>query len=461
LHDLDALISVMEVKLQEILSDIDQQSRQLLNSEGYEFLLATSPEEDPLAQAIKEKYPALFETGELTRLTDSIAASTTGGTIAAAIDKLQGEVNQLQGELERETARKQELTQARDLGWETYQTLARKVAEVGVAAQVEGTEVRFAVPAVEPERPIKPRKKLNTLLASVVGVMLAVGVSFLIEYLDDTIRTTDAVQALGLSALGTLPRFAAEGGEEPIAAVRPKSPLAEAYRALRTNIQVATDKPLHALLITSANPTEGKSTVVANLGVVMAQAGWSVIVADSDLRRPVLHDIFELPNEAGLSNALIKDRPGFDGYLQTTQVQNLRVLTSGPLPPNPAELLGSPRMGELIQQLREEADVLLFDSPAFLAVTDAALLAKNMDGVLLVVEAGTTRRQAALEARDSLARVGANLLGVVLNKFSPERAAGYYYYSEEGEWRRRRLGKGIAGAIRHWVGNLPLPGGGP
>jgi len=490
LRDLDTLISVLEAKREELQADINEQSRQLLNNEGYEFLLATPSGDNPLSQAIKEKYPELFEMGDLTKLAESVASdnplvvaaseksrallqlegledvvaySRIGEPMTVAIDDLQDEINRLQGELEQENARKQELTAARDLAWETYNTLARKLAEVEIASQAMGTEVRFAVPAIEPEFPVAPRKRLNTLLASVVGCMLAVGVAFLIEYLDDTIRTTDAVQALGLSTLGTLPRFRfAEGDEGPIAAVRPRSPLAEAYRILRTKIQVATDRPLDTLLVTSANPFEGKSTVVANLGVVMAQAGLSVIVVDSDLRCPILHDIFGLPNKVGLSNALIADGPSHDGYLQTTQLQNLRVLTSGPLPPNPAELLGSRRMGRVIQQLKEEADVVLFDSPAVLAVADAALLAKQMDGVLLVVEAGATRREAALRAKEDLTRVGANLIGAVLNKLSPKGAGGYYYhyYSEEGEKRRRRHkrepARDIAGAIKRWVTRLPL-----
>ncbi len=162
-------------------------------------------------------------------------------------------------------------------------------------------------------------------------------------------------------------------------------PFSEGFRVLRTRPQVATDKPLKAVLVTSPNPLEGRSTIVANLGAVMAQAGKSTIIVDSDMRRPVLHEIFGLPNTQGLSNALSEDGSDPGPFLQATDVENLRVLTSGPLPPNPSELLSLPQMEKLIQQLRSEADLSLFDSPATLAVTDASLQAKNVEGVLLVV----------------------------------------------------------------------------
>ena len=367
---------------------------------------------------------------------------------------LQQEILQLEEQLEREQARKRQLTSARDLAWETYQTLARKAAEVGVASQVKGTEVRFAVPAVEPERPIKPRKKLNTLLASVVGAMLAVGVSFLIEYLDDTIRTPEDVRrTLGLSTLSSIAPLPAGADGGLIAVSQPRSPTSEGFRALRTQLQIATDKPLRAVLVTSPNPLEGKSTIVANLGVVMAQAGRSVIVVDSDMRRPVLHEMFGLPNAQGLSTALSGDGIGLGEYLQATRVENLRVLTSGPLPPNPSELLGSPRMEELIQQLKSGADVVLFDSPAALPVTDAALLAKKVDGVLLVVESGVTRRGTAQEAVEGFTKVGANLVGVVLNRFSPGAAAGYYYYEGDQAQRMRKANIG-PGPFGRLLGNV-------
>jgi protein-tyrosine kinase len=172
----------------------------------------------------------------------------------------------------------------------------------------------------------------------------------------------------------------------------------------------------------------------------MAQAGLSAILVDSDLRRPMLHKIFDLPNKEGLTTALLNGELALEGCLQATQVENLRVLTSGPLPPNPSELLGSQRMKSLIKVLKEKSDVVLFDSPP-MAVTDAAVLAGQVDGVLLVTDAGNTRRETARRAKEDLTKVGANVLGVVLNRFSP-RGVGYnsyyHYYSRDGDGQKQR-----------------------
>ena len=298
-------------------------------------------------------------------------------------------------------------------------------------------------PATAPAAPISPRTRTNVLLAAVVGIMLGVGFAFLIEYLDDTIKSPDdIVQALGLFPLGAISCINGKSYEDKlVAAIHPRSPISEAYRILRTNIQFsAVDKPLETLLVSSPNPIEGKSITLANLGVVMAQAGLSVILVDSDLRRPVLHKIFDLPNKEGLTSVLLDGAPSLDGRLQTTQVENLRVLTSGPLPPNPSELLGSQKMKSLIETLKGKADVVLFDSPPALVVTDAAVLAGQVDGVFLVADAGSTRREITRRAKEDLVKVGANVLGAVLNKLSP-RGAGYYYYyyySRDGDGQKRR-----------------------
>lgn len=353
----------------------------------------------------------------------------------------------------------------------SYANLLKSYEEIRLAEAQAMDNVVVAEPAVVPRYPVKPNTLLNTLLAAVVGCMLAVGVAFLIEYLDDTIKTSEDVsQTLGLSTLGAITRIEARTSEEKVVtALQPRSPISEAYRALRTNIQFsAVDRPLKTLLVTSANPLEGKSTTVANLGVVMAQAGLSVILVDSDLRRPNLHKFFGVDNKQGLTDALLQSTPNLDGYLQGTAIENLQVLASGPLPPNPSELLGSQRMRDLVEQLKGKADVLLFDSPPVLAVTDAAVLANQVDGVLLIVDAGTTRREAASRARETMAKVGASLLGVALNKLSARGAGGYYYYyyySSEGEGKERRRRKhsrgtaaDVVGTIQRWVANLPSGG---
>jgi len=215
-------------------------------------------------------------------------------------------------------------------------------------------------------------------------------------------------------------------GLSPLIALRdPRAPASEAYRTLRTNIQFSSlDKPLHTLLATSTAPDEGKSTTLANLAVTMAQAEQRVILVDCDLRRPILHTLFGLVNEAGLTSMILaqEDAPP----LQETGVPGLSLLASGPLPPRPADILGSRRMEAVIARLRAEADIVLFDTPPVVAVTDAAVLATRVDGVLLVFQAGKTSRERARRARDMLEKVKANIVGVVLNNAEVEQGYGYY-----------------------------------
>ena len=205
----------------------------------------------------------------------------------------------------------------------------------------------------------------------------------------------------------------------------PNSAVAEAYRTLRTNLLFSSlDRPLHTLLVTSTAPDEGKSSILANLGVTMAQAEQRVLLVDCDLRRPSLQQLFALPNEEGLTTALLAqaDAPL---PIQASGVAGLRVLTSGPLPPRPADLLGSRRMGLLVERLRAEADLVLFDTSPVGMVADAVALAPRVDGVLLVLLAGHTRRDRAREARRLLEQVQANLVGVVLNGAKLERGSSY------------------------------------
>lgn len=211
-----------------------------------------------------------------------------------------------------------------------------------------------------------------------------------------------------------------------IALSDPRSPAAEAYRALRTNIMFSSlDQPLRTLLATSTAADEGKSTTIANLAVTMAQSEQRVILVDCDLRRPSLHTLFGLPQEPGLTT-MILDQSGGDPPLQRTQVPGLLLLSSGPLPPRPADILGSKRMEAMIAQLRSLADIVLFDTPPVIAVTDAAVLATRVDGVLLVLQAGRTRRDRAREARALLDKVKANIVGVVLNNAKVEGEYSYY-----------------------------------
>jgi len=196
----------------------------------------------------------------------------------------------------------------------------------------------------------------------------------------------------------------------------PLSPASEAYRTLRMNLHIdALDKKLRTLLVTSPGPSEGKSTTLANLAVTMAQVEQRVIIADCDLRRPSLHHLFGLENHTGLTNMMVEDEALGKPPLQETAIKGLWLLPSGPLPPRPADLLGSKRMGAVIERLLDEADIILLDAPPIMAATDAIVLGTRVDGVLLVVSAGETKREQAQQAIERLRKVNANIVGTVLN----------------------------------------------
>ena len=207
----------------------------------------------------------------------------------------------------------------------------------------------------------------------------------------------------------------------------PRSPISEAYRTLRTNLDFANlDQALKTLVVTSAGVGEGKSTTLANLAVVSAQAGRKVVLVDADLRRPTLHQVFGLDNESGLTTVMMDETALASPPLQDSGIEDLAVLTSGPLPPNPAELMGSRRMEEVIAALAEQADQVFFDTPPVVAVTDAAVLATKVDGVLLVISAGKTRRDSARTAVQRLEQINARLVGMVLT--GVQMGAGFQGY---------------------------------
>ncbi len=213
----------------------------------------------------------------------------------------------------------------------------------------------------------------------------------------------------------------------------PRSPISEAYRTLRTNLEFSSlDKPIRSMVVTSAAPDEGKSTTLANLAVAIAQAGRKVIVVDCDLRRPALQQIFAARSSAGFTDMMRDDALMSNPPLQETGVANLQLLTSGTIPPNPAELLGSRRMSDVIAALLKQAEMVLFDAPPIIAVTDAAVLASKVDAVLLVVSAGKTKREHAKKAQALLEKVNARLIGAVLNNVKGETGL-YQYYSNEGK----------------------------
>jgi capsular exopolysaccharide synthesis family protein len=217
--------------------------------------------------------------------------------------------------------------------------------------------------------------------------------------------------------------------EELISIKNSKSQAAEAYRTLRTNIQFSSlDEPVKTIVVTSSQPGEGKSTVVANLGITMAQSGMKVLLIDCDLRKPVIHKKFDLNNLDGLTT-LLAGRKKLEECINTTAIQNFYVMTSGPVPPNPSELLGIKRMKSLMEQLKGIFDIVLIDAPPILAVTDAQVLATLCDRVVLVVSYGEADKKDIVRAKVLIDKVGAKILGVIINKV-PDKAKKYYSYYE-------------------------------
>jgi capsular exopolysaccharide synthesis family protein len=334
---------------------------------------------------------------------------------------------------------------------QTLTYLLQSYESVRLAETQTTSSVTQVEPATVPSYPVSPRARTNTILAAIVGLLLAGGIVFLIEALDDTLRDPEeASRQLGVPILGFIARYTTPD-ESPITISEPRAPVAEALRSLRTNIQFASvDRSLHSLLVTSPSPTDGKSTVVANLGVVMAQGGRSCVLVDSDLRRPRIHKLLRLSNRRGMCDLFVQSQIHMDGALQKTEIPNLYALTSGSLPPNPSELLGSEKMLEILRQIEGQSDLLIVDSPPVLAVTDASVLAPRMDGVLLVVKPGVTKFMAVKQAVEQLRRVGANVIGIVLNEVEFKRSRYYYknyYYTyyDSGPYTEPSNGNGRKG----------------
>lgn len=333
---------------------------------------------------------------------------------------------------------------------------------MNVSLQTGGADV--VSPAVLPDSPVRPRPVRNVAIALVLGAFLGLGVVFLVDYLDDSIRSKEDVERAEptLPVISVIPAVGGWRSKDEarlISITDPTSAAAEAYRSLRTSVQFPLfDHPVRTLQVTSPNASEGKTTTLANLAVALAGAGHRVTIVCCDLRRPRVHEFFGLDNSAGFTSVLVGERSMAAALQAVPGVKGLSLLASGPLPPNPSELLQSQRAAEILKFLEADDGFVLLDSPPVLPVSDAAVLSKLVHATLLVCSAGTTRRRDLNRATELLRQVQAPLIGVVLNGVAESASYGsqYGYYeaahsqngngSSNGEARPtptgRRAGRG-------------------
>jgi capsular exopolysaccharide synthesis family protein len=339
---------------------------------------------------------------------------------------------------------------------ELYENLLKRLKETSVAGELGTTNVRIVDRAEAPVLPSRPKPLQYILLSVVIGLAMGGGLAFFFEYLDNTIKTPDDIEKfVGAPCLALIPKinFLEEIGQkvsspEIIVHHKPKSTVAEGFRSLRTAVLFSSpDTPLKTILISSFIPKEGKTFITANLALVIAYSGESILLVDADMRKPQVHKVFGLENRRGLSNAIVGEEPNIH---RSILHEKLDIITCGPVPPNPAELLGSKRMAEFLDQMKGTYDKIIIDSPPISSVTDAVVLSKLMDSVVYVIHGGATTREAAQHGSRVMRDVDAKVIGAVLNNIDIGRESYYYshyyhyyyhyydYYGHDGEKTRKR-----------------------
>jgi polysaccharide biosynthesis transport protein len=332
-----------------------------------------------------------------------------------------------------------------------YEGLLEKLKEAGVTAGLRSNNIKILDAARVPGSPVEPNIPRNLLFALVLGITSGIGLAFLLENMDNTVRTTEQAQlisalpSLGMIPLGSKPLSGNTAKEltltssneavEIVTQSRPQSQMAESYRALRTSLLLSSlGAPPKVIMVTSARPQEGKTTTAINSAIVLAQKGVRVLLVDADLRRPGVHKTLGLGPRSGLSNVLTGSATLEQTIVVSPVLPSLFILPAGTPPPNPAELLASTNMKEVLDELREQFDHVVVDTPPTLSVTDAVVLSPRMDAIILVIRSGQTTKQALRRARDILMQVNAHVTGVLLNAVDLRSPDYYYYYEYQGKY---------------------------
>lgn len=328
-----------------------------------------------------------------------------------------------------------------DMAIRLYAMLAEKDEQLNIYRELKTSDAQLVSPAVAPETPISPKPARNAGLGLVGGLVIGVFLALGLEELDDKFKTTDDVeQSFGLPVIGKIPYVPelAKGGESIVVRSGTTSPSAEAFRTIRTNLEYfSVDKPIRALMVTSANPQEGKSLFSVNLAAAFAQTGLKVLLVSCDLRLPAVHNYLEISNELGLSAYLGGYTSEVDEIIKQTPVENLSVIVSGLKPPNPTELLGSEKMVELVKALRDRADLLIFDTPPVLSVADANVVSRYADGAVVLCDYTQTTIEDGKKTFAALSNTAVRQLGVVINKMPATELGSYNQYNQYHDARQK------------------------
>lgn len=372
--------------------------------------------------------------GETKKIVSSIrkdyeAAQKRETYLSSAVEKQK----QAALDLNNRSVQYQILKRENDTNKELYNGLLQRLKETGISASLTSSNIQVLDRAEVPQRPFKPKKTLNLLLSLIVGLFGGVGLAFFAEYLDNTIKTPEDVEKrIFMPSLGIVPLYNTKESALPVELIShsdTKSQLTEAYTSLRTFLLFSTaGKPPKVMMVTSARREEGKTTTSINTAISLTKSDAKVVIVDADMRRPRLHKTFKISNTSGLSSFLSGNVEFGNGLIKSTDIPGLDVLTSGPLPPNPAELLSSYRLRDLIDGLYPLYNFIIFDTPPILGLADAAITSTHTDGVIMVVKSGSTPKEAAQQAKRILESVNAKVLGVVLNAIN-ESSLKYGYYS--------------------------------
>jgi polysaccharide biosynthesis transport protein len=388
---------------------------------------------------ITQKYRGLY-----------LTALQREGMLRDALENQKQEANKLNESAIEYSLLKRDVETNRQL----YEGILEKLKEAGVSAGLRSNNFRIVNGAREPGAPIEPNIPRNLGFATLLGLTSGIGLAFLLEGVDNTVRTTEQAQAIsGLPALGMIPmgsKAAIDGlnpkrmviasskeAVELITQVRPQSQMAESYRALRTSLLLSNlGAPPKVIMVTSALPQEGKTTTSINCAVVLAQKGIRVLLIDADLRRPSIHKTLGIGPRSGLSNVLTGSATLEQAVTSSSLLPNLAIMPAGTPPPNPCELLASSNMKDLLAELSTDYDHIVIDTPPTLSVTDAVVLSPRADAIVLVIRSGKTTKQALRRSRDLLTQVNAKVSGVLLNAVDLNSPDYYYYYEYQGKYAR-------------------------